>query len=138
MFHSLFLSIAFFLLLESKNKKGSEGMGEITLSILKWERGKMFFVHLGFVWVWHLDYCFQVDVWWENEDVVFLMVREKKNKIKEHVWRFVWGWRVMANWEATRFFMNHLALWWVVVVNKVERKWVFGVRVHWKEKNNLG
>ena len=78
MFHSFFLSIAFFLFLEGKNKKGSKGMGEITLSILKWERGKRFFVHLGFVWGWHLDYCFQVDVWWENEDVVFLMVREEK------------------------------------------------------------
>ena len=26
----------------------------------------------------HLDFCFQIDVWWENEDVVFLMVMEEK------------------------------------------------------------
>ena len=29
----------------------------------------------------HLDFCFQIDVWWENEDVVFFMVmKEKQNK----------------------------------------------------------
>ena len=26
----------------------------------------------------HLDLCFQIDVWWENEDVIFLMVMEEK------------------------------------------------------------
>ena len=26
----------------------------------------------------HLDFCFQIDVWWESEDVVFLMVMEEK------------------------------------------------------------
>ena len=26
----------------------------------------------------HLDFCFQIDVLWENEDVVFLMVMEEK------------------------------------------------------------
>ena len=30
----------------------------------------------------HLDFCFQINFWWENEDVVFLMVmEEKQNKI---------------------------------------------------------
>ena len=73
------LSLNYFLsILEGKNKKGSKGIGEITLSILKWEEEKWFFVHLGFVWGWHLDCCFRVDVWWDNDDVVFLMVREEK------------------------------------------------------------
>ena len=26
----------------------------------------------------HLNFCFQIDVWWENDDVVFLMVMEEK------------------------------------------------------------
>ena len=35
MFCSLFLSIAFYLLLEGKSKRGSKGRGEITLLVVK-------------------------------------------------------------------------------------------------------
>ena len=37
-----------------------------------------FFVYLAFVKGFALGLCFQIDVWWENEDVVFLMVMEEK------------------------------------------------------------
>ena len=50
MFCSLFLSIAFYLLLEGKSKRGSKGRGEITLLVVKRGEENGLFVQLGFIW----------------------------------------------------------------------------------------
>ena len=77
MIRSLILSIAFFLLLRCKSKRGSTRR-KMTLSVLKWEEGKGFFVYLAFVRGFTLGLLFSVWCLVGKYDVVFLMVMEEK------------------------------------------------------------
>ena len=124
MLRSLFLSIAFFFLFQCKSKRGSTERGEMTLSMLKWEQGNRFFVYLGFVRGSHLDFCFKIDVWWENDDVVFLMVmEEKQNKgscLDVHLGLMGYG-----ELRSSHIFMDRFALWWLVPMNEEGRTWVW-------------
>ena len=78
MLRSLFLLIAFFLLLQCKSKRGSTRRREMTLSMLKWEKWKRFFVYLAFVRGFTLGLLFSVWCLVGKYDVVFLMVMEEK------------------------------------------------------------
>ena len=81
MIRSLILSIAFFLLLRCKCKIGSTTKRKMTVNPKIKRRKWVFLSTWPLLGGSHLDFCFQIDVWWENEDVVFLMVMEdKQNK----------------------------------------------------------
>ena len=78
----LVLSIAFFLLLRCKSKIGSTTRRKMTVTPKIRRRKWVFLSTWPLLRGLHLDFCFHIDVWWENEDVVFLMVmEEKQNKI---------------------------------------------------------
>ena len=78
----LVLSIAFFLLLRCKSKIKSTTRRKMTVTLEIRRRKWVFLSTWPLLRGLHLYFCFQIDVWWENKDVIFLMVMEEKQNKK--------------------------------------------------------